>query len=73
MSVAETLRVLKPSEYPLAEPYRLRIRTSTADTRLEDYADDVPVEKYPREELMLINGLYPNRKLQPGTLYKVVE
>jgi hypothetical protein len=33
----------------------------------------MPVEKYPREELMLINGLYPDRKLQPGTLYKVVE
>jgi predicted Zn-dependent protease len=73
LSVAETLRPLKPSEFPLAEPYRLRIRTSTADTRLEDYADDMPVEKYPREELMLINGLYPDRKLQPGTLYKVVE
>jgi predicted Zn-dependent protease len=73
LSVAETLRPLKPSEFPLAEPYRLRILTATADTRLEDYADDMPVEKYPREELLLINGLYPDRKLQPGTLYKVVE
>jgi predicted Zn-dependent protease len=57
----------------LAEPYRLRIRTATPGTRLEEHADDMPVEKYPREELMLINGLYPDRKLQPGTLYKVVE
>jgi len=72
-SVAETLRALKPSEYPLAEPYRLRIRTATAETRLEDYAADMPVEKYRKEELMLINGLYPDRRLAPGVLYKVVE
>lgn len=73
MSVAETLRALKPSEYPLAEPYRIKIQTATADTRLEDYASAMPVEKYPREELLLINGLYPDRRLQPGVLYKVVE
>jgi predicted Zn-dependent protease len=73
LSVAETLRSLKPSEYPLAEPYRLRIRTATADTRLEDYAAAMPVEKFQKEELMLINGLYPDRKLQPGAFYKVVE
>lgn len=73
LSVAETLRALKPAEFPLAEPYRIKIRTATADTRIEDYAADMPVEKYQREELMLINGLYPDRKLQSGALYKVVE
>lgn len=72
-SVAETLRTLKPSEYPLAEPYRVRIRTATAETRLEDYAASMPVEKYQKEELMLINGLYPDRRLTSGVLYKVVE
>ena len=73
LSVAETLRTLKPSEYPLAEPYRLRIRRATAETRLEDYAADMPVEKYQKEELLLINGLYPNRRLASGDFYKVVE
>lgn len=72
-SVLGTLRPLKPSEYPLAEPYRLKILTATADTRLEDYAVDVPVEKYQNEELQLLNGLYPDRKLLSGNLYKVVE
>jgi len=33
----------------------------------------MPVEKYQKEELMLINGLYPDRRLAPGVLYKVVE
>ena len=73
MSVAGTLRSLKPAEYPLAEPYRVRIRTATAETRLEDYAAAMPVEKYQKEELLLINGLYPGGSLRPGAFYKVVE
>lgn len=73
MSVAQTLRALRPAEFPLAEPFRLRIKEATAATRLEDYAANVPVERYQREELLLLNGLYPDRRLRPGQLYKVVE
>ena len=72
-SVVETLRGLKPAEFPLAEPFRVRIRTAEASTRLEDYAAAVPVERFQKEELQLINGLYPNGVLKPGSLYKVVE
>ena len=73
MSVSQTLRGLKPSEFPLAEPFRLRVQTATASTRLEDYAANVPVDKYQKEELQLLNGLYPNKPLREGQLYKVVE
>jgi predicted Zn-dependent protease len=73
MSSAQTLRNLKPSEYPLAQPYRLKIVQATEHTKLEDYAKNVPVEKYKKEELQLINGLYPNGKIQPGQYIKVVE
>lgn len=72
-SVAETMRSLKPSEYPLAEPYRLRVRTATATDRIDDFAAGVPVERFQKEELMLINGLYPDGRLQSGQLFKVVE
>ncbi len=72
-SVASTLRGLKPTEFPLAEPYRLRIQQANETTRLEEAAANVPVEKYQKEELLLLNGLYPDRKLKPGDLYKVVE
>ncbi len=72
-SVAQTLRALKPTEYPLAEPYRLRIKEAGPNTDLAAYAANVPVEKYQKEELLLMNGLYPDKKLQPGMLYKVVE
>ena len=32
----------------------------------------MPVEKYQKEELQLLNGLYPNGKVQPGQYIKVV-
>lgn len=73
LSIVQTLRSLKPSEYPLAEPYRIRIVTADDKTRLEQYAKDVPVEKYQKEELQLINALYPNREPSAGQLVKVIE
>jgi predicted Zn-dependent protease len=69
----QTLRSLKPSEYPLAQPYRIKIITATEQTKLDDYAKNVPVEKYQKEELQLLNGLYPNGKVKPGQYLKVVE
>jgi predicted Zn-dependent protease len=72
-SVASTMRSLKPSEFPLAEPYRLRVKEATASTRLEDYADAVPIDKFQKETLLLLNGLYPDKPLKPGDLYKIVE
>ena len=73
MSAIQTVRNLKPSEYPLAQPYRLKIVQVTEQTKLEDYAKNMPVEKYKKEELELLNGLYPKGKLTPGQLIKVVE
>ncbi len=73
-SVAQTMRSLKPAEFPLAEPYRIRIKqASTDNTDLAAYAADIPVEKYQKEELLLMNGLYPDKKIKTGQLYKVVE
>lgn len=73
MSSIQTLRNLKTSEYPLAEPYRIKVIQADEKTKLEDYAKNMPVEKYKKEELLLLNGLYPNGKVKPGDLIKVVE
>ncbi|MEZ5497819.1 MAG: M48 family metalloprotease [Steroidobacteraceae bacterium] len=73
VSVAQTLRSLKPSEFPLAEPYRLKIRAADGPQSIDQYASDVPVEKYKKEELQLINGVYPDSNLKPGQLFKTVE
>ena len=72
-SSIQTLRSLKPSEYPLAQPYRIKVIKATEKTKLEDYAKNVPVEKYQKEELQLLNGLYPERQDQAGQYLKVVE
>ena len=73
MSCIETMRDMKPAEYPLAEPYRLKIIQATEGTRIEDYAKDMPVEKFKREELQLINGMYPKGEPKPGDFIKVVQ
>jgi predicted Zn-dependent protease len=73
MSSIQTLRNLKPAEYPLAQPYRLKVIKADADTKLDPYAKEVPVEKYQKEELEMLNGLYPNGKIQPGQYLKVIE
>ena len=73
MGSIQTMRHLKPSEYPLAQPYRLKIVTATATTKIEDYVKALPDEKLKKERLELLNGLYPKREPKPGDLLKVVE
>jgi len=72
-SIAETMRDLRPAEYPLAEPYRLKILRATDKTRLSEYAERIPAQKYQKEELELINAVYPSKALPVGEYIKVVE
>jgi predicted Zn-dependent protease len=73
MSSIGTLREMKPAEYPLAEPFRLKVLEATDKTRIEDYAKDMPVEKFKKEELLLLNGLYPKGEPSSGDFIKVVQ
>jgi predicted Zn-dependent protease len=72
-STALTLRGLKPSEFPLAEPYRIKVVKATNGTALSDYAQDMPEDKFKKETLELINAMYPNKRPQTGQLFKIVE
>ena len=72
-STALTLRGLKPSEFPLAEPYRIKVVKATAKTDLSDYAQDMPEDKFKKETLELINAMYPNKEPNSGQLFKIVE
>ena len=72
-STALTLRGLKPSEFPLAEPYRIKVVKATAKTDLSDYAQDMPEDKFKKETLELINAMYPNKEPKSGQLFKIVE
>jgi predicted Zn-dependent protease len=68
-----TLRGLRPAEFPLAEPYRVKVVKATDATKLSDYAEDMPEDKFKKETLELINAMYPNKRPQPGQLFKIVE
>ncbi|MBV6416205.1 MAG: Beta-barrel assembly-enhancing protease [Steroidobacteraceae bacterium] len=72
-SVVETMRGLKPAEFPLAEPYRIAVVPYDGKTPLSTYAHDVPVESYQLEELELMNGLYPDKVPAFGQLFKIVQ
>jgi predicted Zn-dependent protease len=74
MSSIQTLRALKTSEYPLAEPYRIKVVQGTDDKKkLEEYAKAMPVDRYKKEELQLLNGVYPSGKFDTNGKMKVVE
>ncbi len=72
-SVMQTMRSLRASEFPLTEPHRIRVVAYDKNMRLDELAKDVPVAKYQREELLLINGLYPSGVPKEGELVKVVQ
>jgi predicted Zn-dependent protease len=67
------MRHLKPAEYPLAQPYRLKIVTAAATTKTDDYVKQMPDEKFKQEQFELLNGLYPHREPKAGDPLKVVE
>jgi predicted Zn-dependent protease len=73
MSSIQTMRHLKPAEYPLAQPYRLKVITVAADAKIEDYVKSMPGEQFQKEHLELLNGLYPKGEPRAGDLLKVVE
>lgn len=73
MSCIQTMRHLKPAEYPLAQPYRLQIVTAASTTKIEDYVKNVPAETFQKERLELLNGLYPEGEPRAGQQIKVVD
>jgi len=72
LSCIQTMRHLKPAEYPLAQPYRLKIVTATSTTKIEDYVKTVPDDEFQQERLELLNGLYPKGEPHAGDRLKVV-
>jgi predicted Zn-dependent protease len=72
-STVLTMRSLRPAEFPLTEPYRIKVVKATEQTNIATYAAEMPEDKFKKETLELINALYPNKKPAPGQLFKIVE
>jgi predicted Zn-dependent protease len=73
MSTVKTFRRLKDNEFALAEPYKIRTIRVGDNTRIEDLAKNIPIQKYPADLLRLMNDLYPNKEPTPGQLLKIVQ
>lgn len=73
VSVMETFRKMRAAEFPLAEPFRLRIIKAGDSTRVEDLAKNVPITEFPLQQLRLINDLYPSKEPVPGSMIKTIE
>lgn len=72
LSTANTFRRMRPSEFALAEPYRLHVLRATEGTTIESLAKEAQVKKYPAQQLRLFNDLYPEGEPKPGDLLKTV-
>lgn len=72
LSTAHTFRRLKPSEFRLAEPYRLHVMRASPTTTIEELAKTAAIKKYPAQELRLFNDLYPSGEPKQGDLIKTV-
>jgi predicted Zn-dependent protease len=72
-STVLSMRSLRPAEFPLTEPYRIKVVKATEQTNIATYAAEMPEDKFKKETLELINALYPNKKPAPGQLFKIVE
>jgi predicted Zn-dependent protease len=57
----------------LAQPFRLKVITAAAGTKIDDYVKSVPGEKFQKEQLELLNGLYPKGEPRAGGTLKVIE
>jgi predicted Zn-dependent protease len=73
VSIMETFRKMHTAEFPLAEPFRLKISKAAADTRIAKVAKASSVPEFADQQIRLINDLYPNKELKPGERYKTVE
>ncbi len=73
VSVMQTFRKMRTAEFPLAEPYRIKIEKAEEGTRIEDVAKTVPLAEYPLQQLRLVNDLYPNKEPAAGQRFKTIE
>jgi len=72
LSTANTFRRMRADEFPLAEPNRLHVMRAADGTTIESLAKDSRIQKYPLQQLRLINNLYPDGEPKPGDLIKTV-
>jgi len=73
LSSIKTFRRLRQRELEIADPDRIRVVRATSQTTIEGLAKASPIEKYPAQQLRLLNDLYPDKEPTAGQAIKIVE
>ena len=73
LSTIDSLRALKNSERPLAEPRRIKVITVKKGDTFASLAKGSPLTSHAEEQLRLLNGLYPDGEPTPGQPFKIIE
>ncbi|HEY7840592.1 MAG TPA: M48 family metalloprotease, partial [Gammaproteobacteria bacterium] len=74
VDTAQTFRPLTREERQLAsKDQRVRVFQANEQTTFENLAKTSPLEKFPEEQIRLINGAYPRGEIRPGEVMKTVQ
>lgn len=73
LSSMKSFHSITDNERKLAKALRLKIVQSDGKTPFSKLATASPLEKYPEEQLRLVNGLYPKGEPVPEQLIKIIE
>lgn len=68
-----SFRPLKAEDYKLAAGMKLKYVQATGNTTYASLAKSSKIDKYPEQQLRLLNGHYPNGEPAPGQWIKIVE
>ncbi len=69
----KSFHTITDNERKLARPLRLNIVQAGADTRFNTLATSSPLDKYPEDQLRLMNALYPQGEPRPEQLLKIIK
>ena len=69
----KSIRTLNTEETRLASEKKIRLVRAKVGDSFAKLAESSSLARYPEDQLMLLNGLYPDGEPEPGQLIKVVQ
>ena len=73
LETARSFHAMTENEHKLAQPLHIRIVRADDSTNFAELAKNSPLQSFAEDQLRLINAKFPNGKLKPGQLFKVIE
>lgn len=73
LETAQSFRPMSPAERRAARQLRIRLIKADTGTTYKSLAANSPLENLPEQQLRLINEDYPNGKIKPGEIIKIIQ